>query len=72
LQQVANRRQGEILAAFFVTFSDTVTSYTQVTKMRWKAVEKDPTVLEALITRFTRVHKIPSASAGGIFFMYPF
>ena len=28
-------------------------------------------VLEALITRFIRAHKIPSASAGGIFFMYP-
>ena len=26
-------------------------------------------VLEALITRFTRAHKIPSASAGGIFFI---
>lgn len=45
-------------------------SLIEMLRIKIRAFQRHP-VLEALITRFTRAHKIPSASAGGIFFMYP-
>lgn len=49
---------------------DFVTTHWNEEKYKWEAVkcfQDNWDIHEALITRFTRAHKIPSASAGGIF-----